>query len=792
MNKFASFVVLHPKLIVAITLVLTVIFAVGLAVYGVQFNGSPDTLARNDEALNFFKETQATFGSDEVIIVALEASDIFTTEAQERLDYLTQLFAAEKGVAKAVSLSNVTAIKNAKDGIVIDKLIPANASTEQLQQLKGAVTEDALYANNYLSTDGRTAAINLFLQRLPTEERQAVSLEIERLVKKEARGDLWVAGVPLMDAKGVSSMVSDMSLFSPIAATLCFLVFFGAFRSFWGALLPMLALGMGLVWTIGLMAFINKPFNIATVTMPTVLMAVGSSYLFHVLNQYRVSMSALDLKASAPAQTEVWLDGWQFILPAVFVSGTTTIAGFASHTSSPVPAAQDTGLLQAIGVTFMLILTITFVPAVLALLPQQALGRTQSGEKDYATWMNGILKQATALILYRKRAVITVSLVATLLLGAGVYWLRVNTDYLKIFPRESDIAQTAIKLHNQLAGASVLQIVVSGEKNAAKTRAFTERLSATEHFALEQEGIDAAISVADIVKKLNSVLPGKAEERRLEIPQNQARLESIFDNYLSQDDTISKLVNPDFSTAVIVLRTNLFGSKELHTFTTAMNGWLAANLPPTLKARVTGAFILLNDASDEVAVSQASSLGIALVTIYLMMVILFRSFSTGLLAMVPNLLPIVGYFGFLGWSGITLDITTSLVASSVLGLAVDNAVHQIRRYRQSLAESQGAKRSQSEAEGWAMWLTLLRTGKPMTLANLMLLAAFLIFVLSKFTPVRTAGLLWALTIFACLVADLIFLPALMKTRMFRNAAIGNASAGKKQLPKETKFQEEAE
>jgi predicted RND superfamily exporter protein len=140
-----------------------------------------------------------------------------------------------------------------------------------------------------------------------------------------------------------------------------------------------------------------------------------------------------------------------------------------------------------------------------------------------------------------------------------------------------------------------------------------------------------------------------------------------------------------------------------------------------------------------------------------------------LLALLPNLLPIIAYFGVLGWTGTTLDITTSLVASAVLGLAVDNAVHMIRRYRQSAA----ARGNSSADEGWVMWLTMLRTGKPMVLANLMLIAAFLLFVLSSFVPVRVAGMLWAVTILACLAADLIFLPALMKSRLFRRAALSD-------------------
>jgi predicted RND superfamily exporter protein len=224
---------------------------------------------------------------------------------------------------------------------------------------------------------------------------------------------------------------------------------------------------------------------------------------------------------------------------------------------------------------------------------------------------------------------------------------------------------------------------------------------------------------------------------------------------------------------------NLFSSNELRELTRRIDEWSVVNLPSGFSQRATGSIILLNDASDAVAASQSSSLAIALITIYLMMVVLFRSFATGLLALIPNLLPIVCYFGFLGWSGTALDITTSLVASAVLGLAVDNAVHMIRRYRQSVAErQQGISRDDLPVtlsptdEGWAMWLTMLRTGKPMVLANLMLIAAFLVFVLSSFVPVRISGILWALGIAACLAADLVFLPVLMKSKLFARAALG--------------------
>jgi predicted RND superfamily exporter protein len=778
MSKIAKFVVFHPKTIIALTLVVTVVFASAIFARGIGFNGSPEMLARDDSALHFFKQTREAFGDDRVIIVALTAGEVFTKEFILKLDRLTKALAALDGVGEAQSLTNVKAIRGDADGITVESLIPARALAAGapaglLDKLKEEVTHDPLYARQFVSTDARTAAINVFLKTLGEAQTRAAAEEVERVVRSEAGGDeVLLAGVPVMEARGILSMVRDMLVCSPVAATLCLVVFLLAFRSFWGAALPMAALITGLIWTIGLMSLLGRPITLATLSLPTVLLAVGSSYIFHVLNQYRISMSSLENDSGPGREREAWLDGLRFISPAVIVSGTTTMAGFAALASSSIPTVRDMGVFEAAGAASMLLLSLAFVPAALTLLHRDALGRASAQQKDYATWLNGPLRNTTALILFRRRAVLIATLAITLLVGAGAIWLRVNTDYLRIFPPGSDTVQAAEKLHERLAGAATIQVVVGGPPGAVADPGFIAGVASLQQFALRQPGVDAAISIADIVGRFNSLRrpvsgagPGPGEER--------ARLESMFDNFLSDDESIYRLVSRDRSRAAVILRTNLFSSNELRELTDKLRDWSANSLPAGMSARATGSFILLNDASDAVAASQLSSLAIALVSIYLMMVIMFRSFATGLLALIPNLLPIICYFGFLGWAGITLDITTSLVASAVLGLAVDNAVHMIRRYRQSMSERAGAANEghSREDEGWAMWLTMLRTGKPMVLANLMLMAAFLIFVLSSFVPVRTAGLLWAVTIFACLAADLVLLPVLMKSYPFARTAL---------------------
>src|SRR5215470_3987803 len=273
MIKSGNFIVSNPKLIIAAILAVTIGYSVVILTRGVSFNGSPETLARNDDTLQFFNEIRSTFGDDRVIIVALTTSDVFTDEFINKLDHLTSRLASLNGVDSTLSLSNIKAIRRDDASVSIDRLISPNRSSTapadgrniySLSYLKETVTRDPLYVRHYVSADGRTAAINVFLKPLSEAETRTVAEEVERVAKSEAAGDeVLLAGVPIMDARGIHNMVRDMLVCSPIAVLLCFLAFLAAFRTFWGAVLPMAALIIGLVWTIGLMSLVGQPISLA-------------------------------------------------------------------------------------------------------------------------------------------------------------------------------------------------------------------------------------------------------------------------------------------------------------------------------------------------------------------------------------------------------------------------------------------------------------------------------------------------------------------------------------------------
>jgi predicted RND superfamily exporter protein len=746
-RKLAESIAFKPRLAMAAAIVAALGSVAAIAVRGIGFNGSIETLAISGEELSSYDQARRLFGDDRIIVAALTTADAFAPEFIRKLERLTSKLASLDGVAEVQSLTNIKAARRSEDGIVVDRLIPIAATEEQLREIKSHVTRDPLYSRIYISTDGRTASINVFLEEMDQPRRRALAERVERIVKSEAAGDeVLLAGVPVMEARGIKNMSNDMILFSVAGAALCFAVFYLSFGSLWEALLPLAAILMGLVSSLGLIALVGHKVTITTLSLPTVLIAAGSSYAFHILNQYRISAGA----APDPAQVRAaWLDGLAFISPAILASGMTTMAGFGALASSRIPAVRDMGILQSAGIFFMMAFAIVFIPAALS------LRGARPKRSDYAEWLNDPLCNITALILFRQKAILGVTISLTAMLGLGLMRLRVNADYLGLFPSSSETVQSAKKLQERLSGAAVIEVVLSGPEGTFYEPGSLRALASLKEFAMAQPGVGAAISVADIIARLAGLLDPKSKET---IPQDRTQIEEIFRQFLAAQGQISHLVSQDASRAVLVLRTTLFSSNEVRALVEQIEAWSRKSLPAGLRAKPTGAAVLLNKASDAVARSQISSLAIALISIYLMMAWLLGSAVAGLAAIIPNLLPIACYFGFLGWARINLDITTSLIATASLGMAVDNAAHMIIRYRRCAMSARD--------EGWAMWLTMLQTGKPMVIANAMLILAFMIFALSSFAPVRLGGILWALTLTACLLANLLFLPVLIRSGPF--------------------------
>jgi predicted RND superfamily exporter protein len=266
-------------------------------------------------------------------------------------------------------------------------------------------------------------------------------------------------------------------------------------------------------------------------------------------------------------------------------------------------------------------------------------------------------------------------------------------------------------------------------------------------------GVDATFSCVDTLKALNRAFHGEAPGQFC-LPTDTGVLDELLE-FLESDpsEMSSAFLSADRRSLRILARTNLFGSRELQQVIRKTQQLGTQLLPPGFSVQVASSLTLLNATSDRVAIEQSRSLALSAIAIAIMVLLLFRSWQVGLLAMLLASWPILLFFGLMGWTGIALNVNTCVIASIALGITVDNCVHYLVHFQHG--RRAGLSLQDAARQG------LTESGVPMLASAVALGLGFLVVAFSRFVPVAHFGLLSAFIMGANLLADLFLLPLLV-------------------------------
>ena len=750
------FVVSHPRLIIAIVLLLTVVFGVGLR-RGLTLDVSPlSFVAENSQERRDFEGARKHFGADDYLLIAVVCDDVFAPANLDRLKKLHEQIERTKGVSEVLSLVNVPYARSQGDSVSLETLLPNSFEEKpRIEEARSVATTDRMFAGNLVSTDSRTAAFTVLLKPgLPTNQRHGITQTIYNLTRNSGFKESYFAGDPFAQLRATEALQKDLKVLLPLTVLLIAVLLWLCFRSVTAVLLPLATIGIGLVWLMGLMAYFGTHFTILVLMLPTVMLAIGCSYMIHVLNQIGI-VNSVHYKFAEKNPRAAIESATKFISVPVLVSALTIIAGFLSLAFSEITAIRSTAVYSAIGATLTMILSLTFIPAVLVVLPPQKMafrcglaGRMVKLLEDTGRW-------ATA----RQKLLFVVTIAIVIFSLLGMRRIKVDIDFFHFTKPGTETSVGFEEVNRRLSGVVTFDIIVEGKEDGAIEKPeVLERISQLQAFAEQRkdstgQGIDRSLSVADIIKHVNQAFNGN-DPQQYKIPTDEKVLSDLF----ADRDQMKSFLTEDGRIARVLIRSTLSGSQAMAGVVKQVEQ-KGKELLPEFRVYATGTFVLLNRTSDQIGGEQVLSIGIALVTIFLMLAILFRSLRVGLTALVPNLVPIVFFFGFMGWRGIKLNLTTSLVASIVLGLAVDNAVQFIVRFRRVQKEDAPLRDAIIES--------MRLSGRPIIYANIALAATFAVFAISNFQPISDFGLLSAVTIFGCLVEDLVLLPSRLTSPIFR-------------------------
>jgi predicted RND superfamily exporter protein len=353
-------------------------------------------------------------------------------------------------------------------------------------------------------------------------------------------------------------------------------------------------------------------------------------------------------------------------------------------------------------------------------------------------------------VRHRRAILLAAGLVCVVSL-AGWLKLRVDTDFIMLLPKDSAVRQRIEDVNRSLGGALNFYVVVdTGRADGVKDPAVLRRIAALQDYLASTGKVAKTVSAADYIRTMHREMNGGDPAFEI-VPDNADTIAQYM--LLLEGQEFAKFVDFEAAGTNVVVRHNLTGSYAIGGLRREIEDYVAREFPATLSARPTGESILTNNAVDFLAVNELTSLSSTFVIIGLIHAVLFMSFKAGLLSMIPNLVPVLAVYGLMGLLGIPLDISTAIIATMAIGVAVDDTVHHMVTYSRQLREHHDQER--------AMFHTLRVQGRPIIYVSLALVATFLVLPFASLHTTQQFGLLAAFAMAMALIGELTLTPVLM-------------------------------
>ena len=758
MNRIAEGI-LRLRWPIAIALIIVSVFLTVRAL-DVAFDFSPRSMFLTwDPEIEYLAEFREEFGDEDrfVFVVAVSPDTVFTASRLAQIDAISTELDQIEEVDKVLSLTTVPLVRGQPGYVEVRPFIeeiPEDPS--ELATLATEATGYRLFVRRLVSTDSQAAGIMVSLGSGLSDEkaRRPTIKAIEEVVSRhqgQAELDLYVNGLPVVQRSYAVLMQSDLFRSVGISAIAMLLALFVLFRNVLGAVVPLATVLVAVVWSVGIMQMRAIPFNIINAVVPTLLMVIGVSDAIHLVSRYYEELGAGKEKWTAIR------DALREVGAACFLTSFTAAAGFYSLVVAKVDIIKELGRTASIGIGLAFAVIILAVPLLLLAAPKPSPRQTKHIDSGP---ISRILRWNLHIVTHHPMRVVAVTFVVAVVAAFGALRLEAQSFLLEEI-RSSHPISIANKVQEEhLSG--VLPVVIdirTDRPNGALDPVLLRRQRDIIEALVADPRIGQASGLSDLIVEMNHVLRGEED-----IPQTQMAVERTLLLYENSEDSsfLDDLTNFDRSRAPIFLTFRDVGSAAYFDWyhhwvgnqKKGTPGALADMFPPDVSVKVTGAGVIANRALNNIIRDMMASLSLAFLLIFLAMTILFRSLRIGVFVMLPNVLPLLLLSGMMGWLAIPLRTSTVLIFSLGLGLAVNDTIHFLARYR--------AERDDSGDLDGRIERTLNTTGRAIIFTSVILILGFLSLLSSSFIGIFQLGILGTTAIFGALLGDLFLLPVLLK------------------------------
>lgn len=728
-------------------IVVSVLLSVGMAVLIPLGETDPDIRNYVPVSMKSRMSTDSieqTFGVQDIVMIIFHDSCVVSEGSLNRIASVTDALSEIRGVNDVMSVTNSVRIRGEEGYMLVDKaLLFVPSSDEEAEVVKSALRDNPLVMRNVMSEDFTSAAVIVYLDKVVPEE---VTLKAIDSLLAVYPGDAAVlrGGLPYIRQAIMGDVKRDGIILVPAALVIMLLLLLISFREWRGVVIPFTVVVLSMAVAMGLSPLLGWKLSILSLLVPVMMIAIANDYGIHLIARYQ----EIDHGDEKLTVRQIITELIQSLKRPVVYTGLTTIAGILGLLTHSIIPARQVGILTALGVGFALLLSLFFIPAWMSFLPRP--GRFKANRKGAVPdGSGGYLLRIGRLVAANPRRVLVLSAILTLGLGSGIIFLKVDSNQENFFPEDHPVKKASVVINRSFGGSQNVSVMVMADMlEPANMKAVDEWCRKIE----DEPGVGSVVSVAGVVREMSKALYDSSEVLFDAIPVSREALAQMVEiyNMSGEPDDFEQLVDLNYTRAHIMVRFNDPAAANIRNVV-AKGDELRDSIDGEV---ITGGYAyIMQEFAGRIVSGQYSSILFTLTIIFVMLVLIFRSLKEGVIATLPLLASIAILLGIMGWTGIALDSATALLSSVMIGIGVDYTIHFMWRHR---TERIGGL-SPADAAARA----IATTGRGIVFNALSVMTGFSVLIFSGFTSIRFFGYLVIISIGVCLVAALMFVPAMM-------------------------------
>jgi predicted RND superfamily exporter protein len=726
-----------------ILFLLSLVIAFSTQISRLSFDYNFENLfSTENEDLTFYNDYRKIYGNDnDYILIAFQPqSGVFDSTFLTKFELLESNINVLHGVTSTISPLSLGYVYKTPMGYTPIKYLRIK-NNEDLAEDSIRILRSPELLESLFNTD--LTDIVLVIKHSPLDDAASKKLvnKIENAIARNGIGEYHLAGKAKAQTEFVTFIQQDFGTFLGIGTLLIIIVLWMMFRSVIIVFASLAITICVLIFTFGIMGVAGVPIDVMAALIPLLLIIVSISDLIHFLTKYKQEINEGREVSLALKNT------WKDVGLATFLTSATTAIGFFTLLTAKSIPIGNMGLYTGIGVLAAFIFTILLLSSLLTIFPETIVATKD--KEPIQLFSDQLLVQ-----LFNKRLPVIGGFIMLALISLwGVSKIDINAKLIDDLPNGSKIKNSFIYFDNEIGGSKPWELslkLADTSKNNFYSWEVLQQISLLEKYLIDEYGVIALQSPLTHVRLFNKALTGKYALPDSTVYGSWPNAWHIFGER-NHEDQVLRL---DGSAGRMTGFVKDFGSKlsiekdeHLETF---ISEQLNVDL---LNIRLTGTTYLIDRSHHIISINLLYGLLLAVVAVALIAGMVFRNVWLVAVTLICNMLPVLLIGGTLGFFGISLSLANSIIFVVSFGIAVDDTLHFVSRYRMELKKNVTHKTAIIQA--------MHTTGKAIISTTLVLMAGFFLLLFSAFNTTFSIGLLISLTLLYALLVDLILLPVLL-------------------------------